>query len=163
MRRKFVIDGYNLLHQIAEIAESREEDLESRRERLLRKLVGLTARQSFELLVVFDGSSLKKGKNHYAGLEVVFASPTADHFIRQIIAQNQRNRELVIVTSDRKDIGEYAQVSGVEWMTSQRFWDWFRGAASRRSKASDEKEAKNSRPPGWTAQDDADLRKAFEE
>jgi predicted RNA-binding protein with PIN domain len=159
--RKFLIDGYNLLHLIREFAESKEESLEFRRERLLQRLSELTAGRTLHLQVVFDGPRTVLIQNRISDIQVVFASPSADRYIRREIDDNARNKNLVIVTSDRKDIGEYARINGIEWMTSQKFWDWLSESSKcRRTGAGEDEEG--SAPPGWTQQDDEMLRRAFE-
>ncbi len=160
-QRKFLIDGYNLLHLIREFAEPEDESLEARRERLLLRLSELTAGRTLNLQVVFDGPRTVLKREQLPGIQVVFASPSADQYIRRAINRNTRNRNLVIVTSDRKDIGEYARINGIEWMTSQQFWNWL-SKALKSKPAADETEHEGSAPPGWTLQDDETLRRAFE-
>lgn len=161
MLRIFLIDGYNLLHRIEEFAGSAKDSLEDRRERLLRRLVGLSAARKIRLRVVFDGARCHASRSHFHGLAVNFVPPPADSFIRGIIEKNERNRNLVVVSSDRKDIGSYARLHGLEWMTSEQFWEWLNEAGDRRRDRADE-EREGSAPPGWSDRDDAALRRIFE-
>lgn len=158
--RRFLIDGYNLLHLIREFAEPQGLSLEIRRERLLKRLSELTAGKSLYLQVVFDGPQTVLERNRIPGVQVVFASPSADHYIRRAIDRRARNENLVIVTSDRKDIGEYARINGIEWMTSQQFWKRLNESSKRRKTGAEA--VQDSAPPGWTEKDDEMLRRAFE-
>ncbi len=162
MSRTILIDGYNLLLQIPELAHPSTLSLEERRERLLNKLVILTAGKRLKLRVVFDGARGGSHPQKVAELEVVFAPPPADGYIRRQITQHEGQREFVVVSSDRKDIGEFAKASGVTWITSAEFWAGLTAAAER-SKSSQGGEGEHrDAPPGWTAKDDEELRKRFE-
>lgn len=160
--RTYLIDGYNLLYQVPELTGRQSEELEDQRERLIRRLIGLSAGRKIRIQIVFDTSRLQHGRTDYPGVRVDYASPSADAFIRRLVSQNQGNRNLVVVSSDRKDIGHYAKTCGVEWMTSQQFW----GRITRRSKKSKSSitgfEKEGTAPPGWTEEDDAWLRRIFE-
>jgi predicted RNA-binding protein with PIN domain len=159
MSRLFLIDGYNLLHQIPQFADSTEA-LESRRDRLLHKLVSLSALRGLKLQVVFDGPRPGGGVK-LPGINVFFAAPTADHYIRAVIAQEPGRRDLVIVSSDQKDIGNFARISGIEWQTSQQFWEWLNSAGTASPGADKAKRDGSGAPPGWTPADDEALRRAF--
>ena len=160
--RKFLIDGYNLFFQVPELAGSDCSGLEDRRERLIRRLIGLSADRKIKIHLVFDSSRSPHGRTDYSGVQVDYASPTADAFIRRLISRNEGNRDLVVVSSDRKDIGEFARTCGLEWMTSQQFWAWVTKNNRRRSgDASDCVDGGNA-PPGWTSQDDTELKRLFE-
>lgn len=161
--RKYLIDGYNLLHQVAELAGSKTEDLESRRDRLIKRLIALTANRRIKVHLVFDGIRSQTSSEDYSGLRVDFAWPSADHYIRQMLSENLDDRTLVVVSSDRKDIGEYARRCGVEWITCQEFWVWLKKPSKRRAGSPERNAEGRGAPPGWTAQDDAALRRLFEE
>jgi predicted RNA-binding protein with PIN domain len=159
--KTYLIDGYNLLHQVEEESGSLDLDLQSRRERLLGQLAALADGRRGKMIVVFDGSGSRNQKQEVLGLEVRYVPAPADNFIRQEIARNQHNRNLVVVTSDRKDIGEYARVCGVTWMTSPQFWQWFTTKPRSRLKSGHPAEGSRGAPKGWTAKDDEELWKAF--
>jgi predicted RNA-binding protein with PIN domain len=56
VRRVYLIDGYNLLHQFPELRRKMEYDLENARESLLARLTGFSLAKNVEVSVVFDGS-----------------------------------------------------------------------------------------------------------
>jgi len=160
--RTYLIDGYNLLHQVPELECRGSQKLEEGREKLIRRLVALTANRKILFHLVFDTSCPRGGRRQYPGVRVDYASPSADAFIRHIITENQNSRDLVIVSSDRNDIGNYARVCGLEWMTSQQFWAKFKPRSKTGERFLSSFEQKGAAPPGWTPEDDAWLRKKFE-
>ena len=160
--KTYLIDGYNLLHQIPELAGSPEESLESRRERLVLRLAARTSGSGFHLKIVFDGKRPHRAGEKYTDLEVHFVAGTADQYMRQIISHHEHDKNLVIVTSDRKDIGSYARTCGLEWMTSEQFWTRL-GHSREKGKKTPSGERDGSAPPGWKPDDDEALRKAFED
>ncbi len=161
--RTFVIDGYNLLYKVPEFSERETENLEEWRERLINRLVSLSAGKKIQLHIVFDTSRVRGGRKSYSGIRVDYASPSADLFIRHLIAENQSNKSLVVVSSDSKDIGDYAKICGVEWMRSEEFWSWMT-KSSRKGGKEDcwKREVSGAAPPGWTDEEDALLRRIFE-
>lgn len=161
--RKYLIDGYNLLHQVADLAGSKTENLELSRDRLIKRLIALTANRRIKVHVIFDGTRSHRLGEDYSNLRVDFAWPSADHYIRQMLSENLDDRTLVAVSSDRKDIGEYARRCGVERMTCQEFWAWLKKPSKKRKRSIGRSAEGRGAPPGWTAQDDAALRKVFEE
>jgi predicted RNA-binding protein with PIN domain len=158
--KTYLIDGYNLLHQIPELAGSPEESLESRRECLVLSLVARAPRTGVHLKVVFDGKKSLRLEQGGGKIEVQFASGSADQYMRRIISRHEHSKNMVIVTSDRKDIGSYARTCGLEWMTSEQFWRWL-GHSKNAKKDTSGRERDGSAPPGWKPEDDEALRKAF--
>jgi predicted RNA-binding protein with PIN domain len=160
--RTYLIDGYNLMHQAPPFSDPSSGSLEERREGLLLRLATYAAIRGTRLQVVFDGPRSASGRSAHPGLSVRFVPAPADNYLRGVIARRQGDRSLVVVTSDRKDIGGYAQASGIEWMTSPDFWAWI-SRPPRLKGSPDTPDEDASRPSGWTSQDDDDLLKAFGE
>ncbi len=159
--KTFLIDGYNLLHQAPGLAGLTSENLEEQRERLIRRLVSLSAGRKLKLHLVFDTSRARGGRTQDPGIRVDFAKPSADAYIRKVISKNQSNRNLIIVSSDRKDIGLYAKTCGIEWMTSRQFWDWLEKRSAKECTDPADGETEGTPPPGWTAEDTARLLRVF--
>ena len=160
--KTYLIDGYNLLHQVPELAGSPEESLEGRRERLALRLAARASGCGFQLRIVFDGKRPHRAPDKHPGLEVLFVAGTADQYMRQVISRHEHSKNLVIVTSDRKDIGSYARTCGLKWMTSEEFWTSL-GQEKDMVKKASSGERDGSAPPGWKPDDDEALRKAFED
>jgi predicted RNA-binding protein with PIN domain len=123
--RRYVVDGYNLMHQMPELRKRIETDLEGCREALLARLAGFAHRKSAPVTVIFDGArDAGRPPNRWKALEVRFSIPPqkADPVIKAVIAARKKGEDMVIVTSDR-DIGMYARLCGVRVESAQAFAD----------------------------------------
>ncbi|MBN2201706.1 NYN domain-containing protein [bacterium] len=123
MKRVYLVDGYNLLHQFPELRRKIEYDMENARESLLARLTGFSLAKGVDISVVFDGSGepdpapLRK-----KAVRVRFSRPPekADPLIKRMISERKKGEELILVSSDR-DIGDYARLCGVKVESSQTF------------------------------------------
>ncbi len=161
--RRILIDGYNLLHQVPELKRRETEALEDWRKRLIGRLVAFSADRKIDFHLVFDSSQIRLGSDTFPGVRVDYASPSADGYIRNIISRNQGNHDLVIVSSDRKDIGLYARSNQLEWETSEQFWRQMTATRIRQDERRSDRGSEGAAPPGWTSEDDDWLRREFED
>ncbi|MCX6639290.1 MAG: NYN domain-containing protein [bacterium] len=160
----YLVDGYNLLHAAPEAAWSKALDLETQRQQLISHLRNLIAARKIKVQLIFDGPLPQRSVEKYPGLTIHFAAPSADAHMRKVIAKNQLSRNLVVVTSDRKDIGEYAKVCGLEWITSQECWSLILKKTRIGGTGDKTNQSKKDNPPkGWTPDDDVWLKDAFGE
>ena len=142
MRRKFLIDGYNLLHQLPELRRQMEYDLQTAREGLLISLSAFSLSKSVEVSVVFDGIGESiPSPGRWRGLAIHFSKPPlkADPVIKKMISERKKNEDLVVITSDR-EIDAYARLCGVKVESSQTF------AAAMLRNPSTDLEKKNDHP-----------------
>jgi predicted RNA-binding protein with PIN domain len=140
--RKYLVDGYNLLHQLPELRRQIEYNLEAAREGLLIRLSAFSISKSVEVSVVFDGIEESHPQpRRWRGLVVHFSKPPqkADPVIKKMISDRKKNEDLVVVTSDR-EIDMYARLCGVRVESSQTF------AAAMMRNPSTELEKKNDHP-----------------
>ncbi|MFH1861862.1 MAG: NYN domain-containing protein [bacterium] len=157
--RTFLIDGYNLLHLCTRRRLSAEE-IQAKREELIWKLIGASAGKKVEFYVVFDGSGHFETMQAYPGVRVEFA-PSADERIRRIIIERQEGRELVVVSSDRKDIGNFAVAHEVEWMTSQQFLKRLNEYSTSKAQSNSDADGKDHVPAGWKREYNDELLRIF--
>jgi predicted RNA-binding protein with PIN domain len=123
MRRKYLIDGYNLLHQFEELRRQMEYNLEGAREGLLIRLSAFALAKSADVSVVFDGGrETVPPDGPWRGIRIYFSRPPqkADPMIKKMIADRKKGEDLVIVSSDR-EIETYARLCGVKVETSKAF------------------------------------------
>lgn len=123
MKRRIIIDGYNLIYQIPELRRQLERDLEGARERLLDSLSLFSVKKQAEYTVVFDGNGQDQPESkNRRGLKVVFSKPPqkADPLIKRMLSEKKHNEDMIVVTSDL-DICNYARICGVKVETSQKF------------------------------------------
>jgi predicted RNA-binding protein with PIN domain len=142
MCRKYLVDGYNLLHQLPELRRQLEYNLEAAREGLLIRLSAFSLSKSVEVSIVFDGiDESYPAPRKWRGLVVHFSKPPqkADPVIKKMISERKKNEDLVVVTSDR-EIDMYARLCGVKVESSQAF------AAAMLRNPSTELEKKNDHP-----------------
>ncbi len=101
----FIIDGYNLMHRIPELAGLVEYDLERARDRLVTRLAVFKSRKKIRMVVVFDGdrSSGQAARSRTRGIEVVFSRlpDKADQRIVKMVRVLKHPRGWTVVSSDR--------------------------------------------------------------
>lgn len=97
-----IIDGYNLLHQDDALAGRRDE-LQTARQRLVRRIEQAASGMARKITVVFDG---REGGRDVAldapNLEVLFSpsNRTADGLIEQMVHNAEKPERILVVTSD---------------------------------------------------------------
>lgn len=98
-----IIDGYNLLHQ-DDALEGRRDELQTARQRLVRRIEQAASGMAHKITVVFDG---REGGRDVAldapNLEVLFSpsNRTADGLIEQMVHNAEKPERILVVTSDR--------------------------------------------------------------
>ena len=99
---KYIIDGYNLIHKIPQLAGKR---LRSQREGLLRLLEGTSAQnpQLKNLTVVFDGRAEIISGHIRSSVKTIFSkNESADKKIKQIVESSSFARDTAVVSDDRE-------------------------------------------------------------
>jgi predicted RNA-binding protein with PIN domain len=123
MKRRILIDGYNLIHCIPSCKQKLSQDLEGARKDLLDRLASLANRKGWEIRTVFDGgTNALDGQVGGAGIKVAFSRwpEKADHVIKREIAGKGKNEDVLVVSSDA-EIAGYARLHGVPVMSSRDF------------------------------------------
>ncbi|MBW7889204.1 MAG: NYN domain-containing protein [Bacteroidetes bacterium] len=119
----FIVDGYNVIHQIPSLKKLLAHNAEGAREQLIYYISRLTLKRKFRCTVVFDGeqaNTLQKQSVH-APIHVLYSFPQiADAKIKQMIEESKNRSLLVIISSDR-EILNFAQVCACETHTSKYF------------------------------------------
>jgi len=99
---QLIIDGYNLMHQDGAL-EGRRDDLQTARQRLIRRIEQSASGMAGKITVVFDG---REGGQDIAlaapNLEVLFspANRTADGLIEQMVHNAEKPERILVITSD---------------------------------------------------------------
>jgi predicted RNA-binding protein with PIN domain len=99
---RLIIDGYNLMHQDGAM-EGRRDDLQTARQRLVRRIERTATQLAPLITVVFDGR--EGGRDAVfdsPGLEVIFSpsNRTADGLIEQMVHDAKNPARILVVTSD---------------------------------------------------------------
>jgi predicted RNA-binding protein with PIN domain len=99
---RLIIDGYNLMHQ-DDALDGRRDDLQTARQRLVRRIEQSAAGMARKITVVFDG---REGGRDVAldapNFEVLFSpsNRTADGLIEQLVHDAKDPERILVVTSD---------------------------------------------------------------
>jgi len=126
-----IIDGYNLLHQDAAL-EGRRDDLQTARQRLVRRIERAAPEMAPRITVVFDGREGGRDASFDAPhLEVLFspASHTADAVIERMVADSKKPDRICVVTSDRIE-DQIVSAAGATVLSCLAFTSWCDAAES---------------------------------
>ena len=149
MARKWLIDGYNVLHQTPRLKFEFTENATLALNHFVAMLGDFAVQHRAEVTVVFDGSP-PEGPGSVAsprGVTVRFVGrgEKADPVIKRLIGAEARPRELVVVSADR-EIVDYARVCGAKVEGPADFQRLLVGARSRTEQRNGELLNKYDRP-----------------
>jgi predicted RNA-binding protein with PIN domain len=120
---RIVIDGYNLIHAMPELARLVGNDLERARDGLVSKLAVFRSGRGVRVTVVFDGQNMAAQQGRPpGGIEVVFsrAPQNADAKIKTLLSLEKSPKSWTVVTSDNS-IVRYARDYGAKTIPSAEF------------------------------------------
>jgi len=118
-----VVDGYNLIHAMPELARLVGNDLERARDVLVAKLAVYRSGRGVRVTVVFDGRGTYVPQTRPpGGIEVVFsrAPQTADAKIKTMLSLEKSPKSWTVVTSDNS-IVLFARDFGAKTIPSAEF------------------------------------------
>lgn len=117
-----LVDGYNLIHAIPEIARTAGSDLARAREILLIKLANYAFKKGIKIVVIFDGKNVGlSDRVIQKGLEINFTrDEKADKKIKAKIESLAHKTDWQVITSDF-DLRYFAECRGVKHRTSTDF------------------------------------------
>ncbi len=121
--KKIIIDGYNLIHSIPKLKNTLNNDLESARDDLIDMLFRYKNKKKVDITVVFDGRAGSiENEDTNKGIIVHFsqAPEKADQVIKRLIDKYEKERGVMIVSSDR-ELFDYAKVCGLKRIRSENF------------------------------------------
>ncbi len=119
----YIIDGYNLLHEIPSLKKLLSHDAAAAREQLIDMIARLTMKKKSRCTIVFDGAKPHAGNFPASNtpIHVAYSFPiSADEKIREMIEKSKSRTSLVIVTSDH-EILNFARVCSCTTHTSKYF------------------------------------------
>ncbi len=122
-QQRIVIDGYNLIHAVPELARLLERDAEHARDRLVTLLADFRATRKVSVTVVFDGQGFSGlHARPTGGVEVAFSRPpqNADARIKAMLAKEKSPRACTVVTSDNS-IALHVRDFGAKVVRSEDF------------------------------------------
>lgn len=105
MKTYLIVDGYNVIHHIAEKEGLVDFNLEEARENLIERLNSFSGLMGYETVLVFDAYSQEKRKRSEeirGRVKVVFTekNKTADSYIEKLVFELPKLYTVKVVTSD---------------------------------------------------------------
>lgn len=137
-----ILDGYNVIHAVPELARHLDHSLQAAREALVRLCQEHRVRRGDieRLYVVFDGREAYASGLHeqsYGSVTVLFTQKPeeADRRILQVIEAQGTRRRCVVVSNDN-EVFNNARAFGARVISAQEFYEHVRPAPSRRPNTS---------------------------
>ncbi len=121
--KKYLIDGYNMLHSWKKENVFNSKTFDGMREELIRSLQMLADFKDIIIEVYFDGKIWSKDKIEGSPrFKVIFTSKeiTADTAIERAVYNAESKKELTVITSDRK-IRDLAMALGILSLNPMHF------------------------------------------
>lgn len=120
-----IVDGYNLIRQVPELAHKEKRSLEEGRQHLIDLLAAYKKIKRHKISVVFDGVlSLSEYPAAYQekGIHVMFSSEyhSADDLIKRMVTEE---KERAMVVSSDNAILRFAENQGSDVIGSPEFYD----------------------------------------
>jgi uncharacterized protein len=121
-----IIDGYNLMPNIATKGRS----FEQQRENMIAQLLEFISVNPAQVVLAFDGQhnpSMHRGNETHGPIRVIFSAQgeTADDVIEDLISKRKgKAKDYLIVSSDRR-LQNFAEEHSMQWMSSQKFAEYF--------------------------------------
>ena len=135
-----VLDGYNVIHAVPELARQLDRSLEAARDALMELCREYRARQGDvkRLYVVFDGRDADASGSHeqrHGGVTVLFTQKPeeADERILRVI-EAERGRSRCVVVSNDNEVFNNARAFGARVISVQEFYGRLRPSGARRAK-----------------------------
>jgi len=126
MNPHYIIDGYNLIHNIPRFRKSLDSSLEYARNMLIFFVRSYLSSHKVKITIVFDGDEVGYIENPTLStqrLKVIYSKPPekADPIIKKLIHKTQNKKSLFIVTADN-DLINYSKQHGVQVLSPAEFY-----------------------------------------
>jgi len=118
-----IIDGYNLLHKIPELARMLGTDIQGARHRLVRRVGETAHNMARQTTIVFDGREAGSDAALSSKYLEVFFSPgnlSADTVIERLVCKCPNPGKTIVVTSDHAE-HDTVSSAGAHTMSSEEF------------------------------------------
>ena len=146
---RILIDGYNLIRRVPDLALLDREDLEAGRERLVAELSEYRSAKGHRITVVFDGAGsgrLGASRENIRGISVVYspAGRSADDILRSMCLGGEAD---LLVTADR-EVAQAANSRRITVVEPEGFWGRLEAERMRKLKGLEEEEERPPHRPG---------------
>ena len=120
---RLIIDGYNLLHQVPELAQMLGTDIQGARHKLVRRIEETAHNMARQTTIVFDGREAGSDAALTSKYLEVFFSPgnlSADTVIERLVYKAPNPGKTMVVTSDHAE-HDTVSSAGAQTMSSEEF------------------------------------------
>jgi len=120
MKRQWLIDAYNVMHQLSDVESVMNRDISEARRLMAYKVERLCAQKNRRAHLIFDGAPdiMPIRQNH---LTIEYSYPDdADTFITRQVSKKGQGHKWIVVTDDR-ELRRNARINGAELMYSRQF------------------------------------------
>ncbi len=118
--KHYIIDGNNLIYKIKKFEKLVKSDNQNVREKLAYMIENYFNQKNVSITICFDGFEnlpIKLNK-----VKIIYSEKdTADNIIRSQIDSEKNKKNLVVISSDVKDIVRYAEKNGCTILASGKF------------------------------------------
>lgn len=120
MKRQWLIDAYNVMHQLPEVKTVINRDISEARRLMAMKVEHLCSQQNRRAFLVFDGApdSMPIRQKH---LTIEYSYPeNADTLITRQVSKRGQGHKWIVITDDR-ELRRSARLNGAELMSTKQF------------------------------------------
>ena len=118
-----IIDGYNVLHKVEELAQLLGTYIQAARHRLVRMIEATALRMAQQTTIVFDGREAGSDPALTSKQIEIFFSPShlsADTIIERLVCKAPNPGQTLVVTSDHAE-HDTVSSAGAQTMSSEEF------------------------------------------
>jgi len=126
MNPHYIIDGYNLIHNIPRFRNSLDSSLEHARNMLISFTRSYLSSHKVKTTIVFDGDEIGYIENHplaTSRLKVIYSKPPekADPLIKRLISRTINKKSLFVVSADN-DLIQFSKKHGARTLSPEEFY-----------------------------------------
>lgn len=126
MNPHYIVDGYNLIHNIPRFHNFLDSSLEHARNALIYFLRSYLSSRKVKITIVFDGDEvgyIEKPPNPSRWLKTIFSKPPekADPIIKKLIQKTRNKKSLILVSADNELI-RFSNQHGVQALSPEEFY-----------------------------------------
>ncbi|HKI45858.1 MAG TPA: NYN domain-containing protein [Balneolales bacterium] len=120
MKRQWLIDAYNVMHQLPEVKTVMNRDISEARRLMAIKAEQLCAQQNSRAFLVFDGApDIMPIRQKHLTIEYSYPD-NADALIIRLVSKRGHGHKWTVVTDDR-ELRRNALLNGAELMGTKQF------------------------------------------
>ncbi len=126
MNPQYIIDGYNVIHNVPRLRDALNQSLEHGRNMLVSLVRAYQSSHRTKMSLVFDGDEIGGASNEFTStkwLKVIYSKPPekADPLIKRMIRKTPNKKSLFVVSADNEII-QSARQHGAHVLSPDEFY-----------------------------------------